>query len=366
MALDLKKLLTDMVELNASDLHLKGGAVPVYRVDGDLIAAQHPPVLREEVIAAAEKIIPPPLLQQFKEHKAVDFAFSTDPVNRFRTNAFHQRGIVAIALRRLAYDVLSFEELGLPPVMKTIAEYRRGLVLCVGPTGTGKSTTMAALVDYINSNRKEHIITIEDPIEFLHRDKKSLVAQREIGIDCPSFEEGLRNALRQDPDVIMVGEMRDRVTIAIGMQAAMTGHLVISTLHTTSAVHTVNRVLQFYKHEEQPTMREELAAALKAVIAQRLIVSAEGHGRVPCVEAMIVNQIVRKLMREDRIEDIQQVINNGADGMQTFDRSLADLTLKKKISEEVGLNFAEDVPAYRRMLKGVTAGTDRASILGGF
>jgi len=366
MALDLKKLLTDMVQLNASDLHIKGGAVPIYRVDGDLRPAQHPPVLREEVSAVAEKIIPPPMVPFFKEHGAVDFAFSIDPVNRFRTNAYHQRGMVSIALRRLAYDVLTFDNLGLPEVMKTIGEYRRGLVLCVGPTGTGKSTTMAALLDYINSGRKEHMITIEDPIEFLHRDKKSLVDQREIGIDCPSFEEGLRNALRQDPDVILVGEMRDRITIAIGMQAAMTGHLVISTLHTTTAVHTVNRVLQFYKHEEQDALREELAGALRAVIAQRLIPASEDRGRVPCVEIMIVNSLVKKLIRENRIEDIEQVIRNASDGMQSFDRSLADLTLQKKISEEVALHFAEDVPAYRRMLKGVSAGTDKSAILGGF
>lgn len=365
MALDLKKLLTDMVQYGASDLHIKGAAVPVYRVDGELRPAQHPPVLREEVQAVAEKIIPPPMLQHFRDHGAVDFAFSIDPVNRFRTNAYHQRGMVSIALRRLAYDVLTFDNLGLPDTMKTIAEYRRGLVLCVGPTGTGKSTTMAGVLDYVNSNRKEHIITIEDPIEFLHRDKKSLVDQREIGIDCPNFEEGLRNALRQDPDVILVGEMRDRSTIAIGMQAAMTGHLVISTLHTTSAVQTVNRILQFYKHEEQDAMRDELSSALRAVVAQRLIPSVN-KGRVPCVEIMIVNSVVKKLLRENRIEDIETVIRNGVDKMQSFDRSLADLTLQKRITEEVAQNFAEDMPAYRRMLKGVSAGTDKAGILGGF
>jgi twitching motility protein PilT len=225
---------------------------------------------------------------------------------------------------------------------------------------------MAAVLDYVNSNRKEHIITIEDPIEFLHRDKKSLVDQREIGIDCPNFEEGLRNALRQDPDVILVGEMRDRTTIAIGMQAAMTGHLVISTLHTTSAVHTVNRILQFYKHEEQDAMREELAGALRAVVAQRLIPSTIHKGRVPCVEIMMVNTIVKKLLRENRIEDIEQVVRNAADGMQSFDRSLADLTLAKRITEETALHFAEDVQAYRRMLKGISAGTDKSAILGGF
>jgi len=365
MALDLRKLLTDMVQMDASDLHIKSEAVPVYRVTGQLIPAQHPRVLRDEVLAAADRLIPETLKSQFHEKGAVDFAFSIDAVNRFRTNAYHQRGMVSIALRRLAYTDLDFDKLGLPQVMKSVAQYKQGLVLCVGPTGTGKSTTMAALVDHVNSNRKEHIITIEDPSEFVHRDKMSLLDQREIGIDCPSFEEGLRNAMREDPDVILVGEMRDRTTITIGMQAAMTGHLVISTLHTTSAVHTVNRIMQFYRHEEQQIIREDLAGALRAVISQRLIPAADGKNRVPCVEILIVTQFVKKLIRESRIDDVEQTIANGEDGMQSFDRSLADLTRNKKVTQEVAEKFALDVPGFRRMLKGVTAGTDRSAIIGG-
>jgi twitching motility protein PilT len=366
MALDLKKLLSDMLQLNASDLHLKTGTVPIYRVNGELMPAEHPPVSREELNALLDKIIPPSLKQHYSDHGSVDFAFSIDPVNRFRTNAYRQRGAVSVAMRRLAYDVLSFEKLGLPKVLETIAGYRRGLILCVGPTGTGKSTTMATLIDYINSSRKEHIITIEDPIEFLYRDKMSVIEQREIGIDCPTFEEGLRNALRQDPNVILVGEMRDRETITIGMQAAMTGHLVISTLHTTSAVHTVNRILQFYKIEEQGPMREQLAGALRAVISQRLIRTTDGTARIPCVEVLVVNNIVQKLLRENRIDDIETVIRNGADGMQSFDRSLADMVRAQKITEQVGESYAEDIPGFKRLVRGVKAGTDQSSILGGF
>lgn len=366
MPLDLGTLLSNMVQLGASDLHIKSNVAPVYRLYGELMPTNHPPVTREEVAAALDRLIPPSLKHIFTEKGAVDFAFSLDANNRFRTNGYRQHGAYSIAIRRLTSGKLGFEDLGLPKVMENIGQFRRGMVLCVGPTGTGKTTTMAALIDYINANRREHIVTIEDPIEVLHPDKNSLIEQREIGIDCPNFEEGLRNALRQDPDVILVGEMRDRQTIAIGMQAAMTGHLLISTLHTTSSVHTINRIMQFYKHEELTALREDLAGALKAVISQRLIPAATGKARVPCVEVMIVNSMVVKLIRENRIDDIETVIKNGQEGMQSFDQSLADLTRVGRIKQEVAESFATDVQGFRRLVKGIKSGTDSAAILGGF
>ncbi|MCX7766292.1 MAG: PilT/PilU family type 4a pilus ATPase [Candidatus Sumerlaeia bacterium] len=363
MPVNFSQLLLDMVKVNASDLHLKTGAVPVYRINGELIPVDHPPLKKEEIAAFVEKIIPERHKKTLEEMRSVDFGFSIDPINRFRTNVFYQRGTLSVAMRRLQYEHLGFEELNLPPIIKTIGNYKRGMVLVTGPTGTGKSTTMAALVDYINSTRREHIITIEDPIEFIHKDKMSLVEQREIGVDAVTFERALRDAMRSDPDVILIGEMRDKDTITIAVRAAMTGHLVISTLHTINAVQTVNRIINYFDPDEQPILRDELATALRAVVAQRLVPRGDGKGRVPCVEIMIVNDMVRKLMRENRIADIEQVIRNAVDGMQSFDMSLVDLVKRGMVSVEVGLEYAEDVPRFKRQMVGIVAGDDRSRIL---
>jgi twitching motility protein PilT len=296
----------------------------------------------------------------------VDFAFSIDAKTRFRSNAFYQRGTPSLALRRLQYENLGFEDLNLPPAIAEVAKARRGMVLITGPTGTGKSTTMAAIIDYINSSRREHIITIEDPIEFIHRDKMSLVEQREIGLDARTFDEALRHTLREDPNVILIGEMRDRETINIAIRAAMTGHLVISTLHTINAVQTIDRILKYYNVQEQAGLRSELAVALKAAVSQRLVPAAEGKGRVPCVEIMFVNDMIRKLIRENRVEDMMQVIKNNMDGMQTFDQSLLDLLKRKLIKPETGLTHAEDVSAFKRMAAGGVSGDDRSRIISSF
>jgi len=367
MAVNFGQLLTNMNKIDASDLHIKSGTKPIYRINGKLVTIdKHSIITKEEVSAIVNKILPEKLKHKLKKHGACDFAFSIDPMTRFRTNAFFQRGMLSISLRRLIYKNLTYERLGLPPILNTISAYRRGMILTTGPTGTGKSTTIASIIEYINNTRSEHIVTIEDPIEFSFEDKKSLIEQREIGLDAQTFEEAVRHALRQDPDVILIGEMRDRETIQNAIRAGMTGHLVISTLHTINAVHTVNRVLKYFPPEEQGPMRGEIAACLRSVISQRLVEISEGHGRVPCVEIMIVNDTVKKLIREDRIEDIEQIIRNGQDGMQSFDQSLAQLVKAQKISMEVAEIYSDDVAALRRLCKGVSAGTDRSSILAGF
>ena len=366
MAVNFGQLLTGMKSVNASDLHIKAGSPPIYRINGQLAALNHPPITKEEVSAILSKILPEKLKGSMEEHGACDFAFSIDSNTRFRSNAFYQKGVLSIAMRRLTYEELSFEKLGMPPILNAIARYNRGMILTTGPTGTGKSTTMATMVETINQTRAEHIVTIEDPIEFVFKDRKSLIEQREIGLDAKSFEEGLRHALRQDPDVILIGEMRDRETIQIAIRAAMTGHLVISTLHTINAVHTVSRMVKYFPPEEQDSMRSEISSCLRAVISQRLVPTTDGTGRVPCVEVMIVNDMVRKLIRENRIADMEQIIRNGVDGMLSFDQSLAQLVKDGKIQIEVAEGFAEDVPGLRRLVKGVSAGTDRSGILGGF
>ena len=366
MAVNFGQLLTNMKKINASDLHIKSGSKPIYRINGELVPINHPLITKEEVSAIVKKILPEKLWDDLKKDGSCDFAFSIDPQTRFRTNTFYQKGTLSISLRRLQYEDLTFEKLGLPKVMDKISKYNRGMVLITGPTGTGKSTTMASLLDVINTNRAEHIVTIEDPIEFVFIDKKSLVEQREIGIDSRSFEEGLRHALRQDPDVILIGEMRDRETIQIAIRAAMTGHLVISTLHTINAVHTISRMVKYFRTEEQDSVRNEIATALKAVISQRLVPTKDAKSRVPCVEVMIVNDTVRKLIRENRVEDIEQIIRNQQDEMQSFDQSLAGLFNVGKIDLETGEQYSDDINSFKRLCKGVSAGTDRSGILSGF
>jgi len=362
-----RALLEKMIKMNASDLHLKVGSHPVFRVYGALQFDTSCPKLTKEMIhKIVETIVPPQLKENLKRDGAVDFGFSIDPINRFRTNAYLQRQCYSIALRRLGYENLSFEQLHLPPQIRKIAEYKYGMVLLTGPTGCGKSTTMAAMLHHINQIKACHIITIEDPIEFLHRDIKSIVDQREIGIDTPSFNKALRHALREDPDVILVGEMRDQETVNIAIRAAMTGHLILSTTHTISAVQTVNRLLKFFPVETHPAIRSDLALALRAALTQRLIPGADGKSRVPAIEIMIVNDMIRKLIREDRIDDMIQVIRNRVDGMQSFDQSLLDLVNNKLVKPEVGVEYADDPQAFRRNLAGAFAGTDKSSLVGAF
>src|ERR1051325_11733045 len=322
-------LLKIAAERRASDLHIKVGSHPVIRVDGELVPlVELKRLMQEDTIAMAFSIMSSRQKEKFKNNYEIDIAYSVPGLGRFRCNIFQQRGTVGMVLRVIPVKILSIRELMLPIVLEKIADERRGLILCTGTTGSGKSTTLAAMIDYINAHRTEHIMTVEDPIEFLHRDKKSIVNQREIEVDTKSFSQALRSALRQDPDVILVGEMRDYETIETALTAAETGHLVFSTLHTMDATETVNRIISVFPPHQQKQIRLQLSAVLKGAIAQRLLPRADGLGRVPAVEVMIATGFIRDcIIDKDRTAQIHGAIASGTSqyGMQTFDQSIFNL-----------------------------------------
>jgi twitching motility protein PilT len=355
--MNINDLLKIAVERKASDLHLKVGSAPVIRVDGDL----HPLVelkklLQEDTIAMAFSIMNARQKQRFKEEFEIDIAYSVPGLGRFRCNIFQQRGAVGLVLRVIPARILNMKELLLPPVLEKISEERRGLVLCTGTTGSGKSTTLAAMIDYVNASRTEHIVTIEDPIEFLHRDKKSIVNQREIDVDTHSFSGALRSAMRQDPDVILVGEMRDYETIETALLAAETGHLVFSTLHTLDATETINRIIAVFPPHHQKQIRIQLAAVLKAVISLRLLPRADGIGRVPAVEVMIVTPYIRDCIEnKEKTKYIREQIALGTSqyGMQTFDQSLYTLYKNGLITLDEALHRASNPDEFKLKIQGV-------------
>jgi len=358
---DLLKIAT---ERKASDLHLKVGSYPVIRVSGHLLALTELARLsQEDTIAMAFSIMSGRQKQKFKDHFEIDLAYSVPGLGRFRVNIFQQRGTVGLVLRVIPSKILTVEELVLPPVLKTIADERRGLILVTGTTGSGKSTSLAAMIDYINTTRTEHIMTIEDPIEFLHRDKKSLVNQREVEVDTKSFASALRSALRQDPDVILVGEMRDYETIETALNAAETGHLVLSTLHTLDATETINRIISVFPPHQQKQIRLQLAAVLKAAISQRLMPKADGNGRVPAVEVMRTTNFIRDCVEnKDKTKLIHDAIAQGTSqyGMQTFDQSIYQLYKKDLITMEEALRRATNPDEFKLKLAGIESTADMA------
>ncbi|HET8948617.1 MAG TPA: type IV pilus twitching motility protein PilT [Candidatus Polarisedimenticolia bacterium] len=358
---DLLKIAT---ERKASDLHLKVGSYPVIRVSGHLLALTELARLsQEDTIAMAFSIMSGRQKQKFKDHFEIDLAYSVPGLGRFRVNIFQQRGTVGLVLRVIPSKILTVEELVLPPVLKTIADERRGLILVTGTTGSGKSTSLAAMIDYINTTRTEHIMTIEDPIEFLHRDKKSLVNQREVEVDTKSFASALRSALRQDPDVILVGEMRDYETIETALNAAETGHLVLSTLHTLDATETINRIISVFPPHQQKQIRLQLAAVLKAAISQRLMPKADGNGRVPAVEVMRTTNFIRDCVEnKDKTKLIHDAIAQGTSqyGMQTFDQSIYQLYKKDLITMEEALRRATNPDEFKLKLAGIESTAEMA------
>ena len=334
------ELLADTQTARASDLHLKAGIPPVIRVDGDLSTLPQPPLTETEVESYLDAVMPDRLRVEFKEHHEADFAYGAPDGGRYRVNAFRQRGNVTIALRALRPPTGDFASLGLPPVLTRLAAVHRGLILVTGPTGAGKSTTLAALVDWINSNRRVNIITVEDPIEFVHRDKMAMVSQREVGVDTGSFGEAMRRVLRQDPDVILIGEMRDAATIDAALKAAETGHLVLSSLHTLNATETINRILDFFPAEHQRQIRLLLAGSLQAILSQRLIPTLAG-GRVPAVEVLVNNdRVAERIADPVRTHEIPDVIADGSYyGMETFDQAILRLAGNGSITfDEAMLN----------------------------
>jgi twitching motility protein PilT len=355
--MNINDLLKIAVERKASDLHLKVGSHPVIRVDGDLIAlGELKRLMQEDTIAMAFSMMNARQKQRFKEELELDIAYSVPGLGRFRCNVFQQRGAVGLVLRVIPARIQSIRELMLPPVLERICEERRGLILCTGTTGSGKSTSLAAMLDYINSTRTEHMITVEDPIEFLHRDKKSIVNQREIDVDTHSFAGALRAALRQDPDVILVGEMRDYETIETALLAAETGHLVFSTLHTLDATETVNRIISVFPPHHQKQIRIQLSQVLKSVISLRLVPRADGMGRVPAAEVLISTAYIRECIEnKEKTKYIREQISLGTSqyGMQTFDQSLFQLYKSGLITLDEALKRATNPDEFRLKIQGV-------------
>jgi twitching motility protein PilT len=357
-------LLKVASERKASDLHLKVGSHPVIRVAGELVPlVEMKRLMQEDTIAMAFSIMSNRQKQKFKDNLEIDIAYSVPGLGRFRANVFQQRGTVGLVLRVIPVKILTIRELGLPLVLEKISQETRGLILCTGTTGSGKSTSLAGMIDYINSHRCEHIMTIEDPIEFLHRDKKSIVNQREVEVDTKSFAGALRSALRQDPDVILVGEMRDYETIETAITAAETGHLVLSTLHTLDATETVNRIIAVFPPHQQKQIRLQLAGVLKAVISMRLIPRADGHGRVPAVEVMIATPFIRDcIINKDKTKLIHEAIAAGVSqyGMQTFDQSIFTLYKKDLITYDEALRRASNPDEFKLKIQGIQSTSDLA------
>jgi twitching motility protein PilT len=353
---DLLKIAT---EKGASDLHLKVGSHPVLRITGELVPqVDLKRLMQEDTIAMAFSIMNNRQKQKFKDHLEIDIAYSVPGLGRFRCNIFQQRGTVGLVLRVIPVKILTIRELLLPLVLEKISMEQRGLILCTGTTGSGKSTSLAALIDYINAHRKAHIITIEDPIEFLHRDKKSLINQREVEVDTKSFAGALRSALRQDPDVILVGEMRDYETIETAITAAETGHLVLSTLHTLDATETINRIIAVFPPHQQKQIRLQLAQVLKAVISLRLMPKADGQGRVPATEVLVSTALIRDyIINKEKTRLIPEAISQGVAqyGMQTFDQSLYALLKKGMITYEEALLRATNPEEFKLRLQGISS-----------
>jgi twitching motility protein PilT len=355
--MNINDLLKVAIERRASDLHLKVGSHPIIRVDGELLPqVEHKRLMQEDTVTMAFSIMNARQKQRFKEELDIDLAYSVPGLGRFRCNVFQQRGSVGLVLRVIPAGIQNLRELMLPPVLERICETRRGLILCTGTTGSGKSTTLASMIDHVNRRRTEHIITIEDPIEFLHRDKKSIVNQREVDVDARGFAVSLRAALRQDPDVILVGEMRDHETIETALLAAETGHLVLSSLHTVDATETINRIISVFPPHQQKQIRIQLAQVLQAVISLRLVPRSDGTGRVPAVEVLIATSYVRECIEnKERTKYIREQIALGTSqyGMQTFDQSLYQLYKSGLISLDEALRRASNPDEFRLKIQGV-------------
>lgn len=360
----LTEIVDYAVKHGASDIHLAVGSPPACRIDGKIRFFSENRLKPSHTDEYLKEILSEKQLDKFEETGDMDSAYSVAGVGRFRVNVLKQRGSVGIVMRHVRGEILDFDQLNLPVGMHKICEFRRGLVLITGTTGSGKSTTLAAIVDKINSTRRDHIITLEDPIEFLHTNKKSMVTQREITIDTMGWDRALRAAMREDPDVILIGEMRDEETFGAATSASETGHLVFSTLHTTNAMLTIDRIMDMFPHDQQPQVRSQLALQLKATVAQRLIPTADGKGRIAAVEVMFNSPAIAQLIRENTIKQIPNAIAGGKeDGMQTFNMSLAELVRAEKIKKEVAREFSDNADELEMNLKGIYLSSSRGGIL---
>ena len=360
--MNVRTVLEKMIAAHASDLHLKAGTAPVVRVDGVLYTLDEPTPTAQELREAVEQLLNDEQRLFFSTHSEIDFAFGVSGLARFRANVFMQRGTPALALRHVPVEVPTIEDLHLPAVVRELGFAPRGLVLVTGRTGSGKSTTLAAMIDAINRVTTRNIITVEDPIEFLHRDRQSFIHQREVGLDTRSFHDGLKYVLRQDPDIILVGEIRDLETMNTALMAADTGHLVMSTLHTTDCVQTIQRIVSFYPPHQHEELRLSIASNLRAVISQRLVPRRDGAGRVPAAEVMLGTATVRDcILNAEKTPLLHGVVADGMSqyGMQTFDQSLMGLLREGLISEEEAIKNATNANELSLKLKGIDSASDR-------
>lgn len=357
-------LLKMALDRGSSDVHLKSGSHPWFRIDGTLIPITEVKRLTgEDTAKIAFSIMTEQQKEHFQASHDLDFSYSVSGLGRFRVNTFFQRGTIGLVMRIISFDILSFSELNLPAIIEKIAMENRGLILVTGTTGSGKSTTLASMIDYINNHRVQHILTIEDPIEFVHRDRKSIINQRELDSDTKSFSVALRAALRADPDVILVGEMRDLDTIETALLAAETGHLVLSTLHTLDATETINRIITVFPPFQQKQIRIQLASVIKAVISQRLMQTADGEGRVPAVEVMIATNLMKEcVLNKDKTSQIRDAIAAGTSqyGMQTFDQSLFNLFVNNLITREEALRGSTNPADLKLKMQGIESTSDTA------
>lgn len=359
--MDLKKTLKEMIDRGASDLHIKATTPPVLRINGSLVYSEEAAPTVQDMAAMAQKVLTPAQRKEFEESREIDFAFGVPGVARFRANFYVQRGSVAMVFRHVPVEIHTPEELELPPIVGELALSARGMILVTGTVGSGKSTTLAALVNIINEKCASHVITIEDPIEFLHQDKNSIISQREIGSDTENYEAALKHVLRQDPDVILIGEIRDAESMKIALTAADTGHLVLSTLHTTDATQTISRIISFFPPHQHQEIRYLLASTLRAVISQRLIADADGLQRYPACEVMINTGTVRECIQTpEKTSFIRQAIQEGfvQHQMQTFDQSLMQLYKAGKITFEAAMDASSNPHEFELRIRGIQASSD--------
>ena len=349
---NLRALLEEMIERDASDLHIVAGERPKLRIDGDMTSSSAEDVMTpKDTLSLAYSVLTENQKKRFETDNELDFSFGIQNLARFRGNCFKQRGCVSLVIRQIPFNVRTFDDLGLPPIVAKLAERPRGLVLVTGPTGSGKSTTLAAMIDKINSERSEHIMTIEDPIEFVHQHKRCLVNQREVGTDTNSFAAALKYALRQDPDVVLIGEMRDLETTQSALTIAETGHLAFATLHTNSAAETINRIIDIFPSHQQPQIRAQLAFVLEGVVTQTLLQKAKGRGRVMAAEIMICTPAIRALIRDDKVHQIYSSMQAGKKhGMQTLNDALYQLYMQRDVTKEECLRVSSDHNEFLRII----------------